>query len=188
MKRQAVHNTGFTIQNDDRSIDMDIKIFNTGSKLEYDVVIREKLATAYNLNNLRNVRYVTFKKKVIIPDDSDMLSNSAVKSLHFEDEAFIGMSVFSNLSLLRYVYFKKYAMISAHAFKNCGQLNKVVFDTIKIYRGAFLGCKSTAQIIGDVIEIDGDTYRQLKNSGVSFIIKKRIIFATLGHQGCGVRI
>lgn len=174
MRRQAVHDIGFTIRGD-RRLDMDIKIFNTGIKLVYDVVIKKRLATGdfYSLKNLRNVRYVTFQKKVIIPDHSKMLSDSTVEMLHFKDEAFIGMSVFSNLSSLRNVYFKKYASISAHAFKNCGELNKVVFDRpTKISMGAFLGCKSPAQIIGDEIEIDYYTYSQLFNSGVSFFYEK----------------
>lgn len=187
MRREALHDIEFTLRGY-----VKIKIFNTvsdtGSKLVYDVVILRTLPTAdfYSLKNLTHVRRVTFQKKVIIPDYSEMLSDSTVEILHFKDEAFIGMSVFSNLSSLRNVYFKKYASISAHAFKNCGELNKVVFDRLtKISMGAFLGCKSPAQIIGDEIEIDYYTYSQLFNSRVSFFYEK---LKFLRDQGNRVRI
>ena len=93
-----------------------------------------------------------------------MLLNSAVLSLRFKDEAFIGMSVFSNLSSLR----------------------MVVFDnSVKIYRGAFFGCESLAQIRGDKIEIDYSTYSQLWRRGVSFFYGN-IIFPR--DQEGGIRI
>ena len=189
IRRDALHDLEITLRGDIK-IKIYKKVSNTGSELVYDLVILRRLATGdfYSLVNLEKVRHVTFKKKVYIRDYSEMLTNSAVLALHFKDEAFIGMSVFSNLSSLRHVYFTKYATIFAHAFKNCGKLNKVKFDTFtKIYIGAFLGCKSPARIIGDEIEIDGSTYTQLSNSGVSFFLNK-IIWSTLRDQGGGVRI
>ncbi len=182
IRRDALHNIELTLGRD-----MKIKIYNTvsdtGSKLVYDLVILRRLATGdfYSLVNLRNVRHVTFEKKVYIPDYSEMLSNSAVLSLHFKDEAFIGMSVFSNLSSLLNVYFEKSASIYAHAFSYCSGLEEAIFEkSVKIYMGAFMGCKTSARIIGDEIEIDYSTYSQLWNRGVSFIYSDLIFSRNQG--------